>query len=137
MANAIYDKARETFLGGGTRIDMSADTIKLVLVDNSDYTVDLVNHDFFNDVAAAGRVAISGALSSKTVTAGVFDAADVTLSAVSGDPSESIIIYKDTGTESTSNLIAYIDTATGLPITPNGADINIVFDNGANKIFKL
>ena len=33
------------------------------------------------------------------------------------------MIYKDTGSEATSPLIAYIDTATGLPITPNGGDI--------------
>ncbi len=34
-------------------------------------------------------------------------------------------------------LIAYIDTATGMPVTPNGGDITIAWDNGANKIFKL
>lgn len=34
-----------------------------------------------------------------------------------------IVIVKDTGTEATSPLIAYIDTATGLPIAPNGGDI--------------
>jgi hypothetical protein len=32
----------------------------------------------------------------------------------------------------------YQDTGvTGLPVTPNGGDINLVFDNGANKIFAL
>jgi hypothetical protein len=34
-------------------------------------------------------------------------------------------------------LIAYIDTATGLPVTPGGGDIDITWDNGSNKIFKL
>ena len=34
-------------------------------------------------------------------------------------------------------VIAFIDTATGLPVTPNGGDITITWDNGANKIFKL
>ena len=48
-----------------------------------------------------------------------------------------IIIYKDTGTEATSPLIAMIDTATGLPITPNGGDIIVTWDNGVNKIFKV
>ena len=47
------------------------------------------------------------------------------------------MIYRDTGTEATSPLIAYIDTATGLPITPNGGDIIVVWDDGANKIFRL
>jgi len=50
---------------------------------------------------------------------------------------ESIEIYKDSGVESTSRLIANIDTATGLPVTPNGGDITVVFDAGANRIFKL
>jgi hypothetical protein len=45
--------------------------------------------------------------------------------------------YKDTGTESTSLLIFYIDTATGLPCTPNGGNITVAWDSGANKIFKL
>jgi hypothetical protein len=40
--------------------------------------------------------------STKTVTDGVADANDVTLTAVTGDPSEALVIYKDTGTESTS-----------------------------------
>ena len=48
-----------------------------------------------------------------------------------------MLIYKDTGDNATSPLIALIDSATGLPITPNGGDIIVVWDNGANKIFKL
>lgn len=135
MSNALYDKGRQGFLDGS--IDWDTDDIRLILIDAADYTVDLATHDNLDDVAAPSRVATSGALASKTVTDGVADAADVTLSAVSGDPSEAIILYKHTGTESTSRLIAYIDTATGLPVTPNGGDIIIQFDNGANKIFKL
>ena len=135
MANALYDKGRENFLNGN--IDWTADNIKVVLVDAADYTVDLVNHDFLDDIAVGGRVATSGNLSSKTSTAGVADAADVTFSSVTGDQSEALVIYRDSGTASTSELIAYIDTATGLPVTPNGGDITVTWDNGANKIFKL
>jgi len=135
MSNALYDKGREGFLDGS--IDWDTDNIKLVLIDVADYTVNLATHDNLDDIPAAARVATSGNLASKTVAAGVADAADLTLSAVTGDPSEALAIYKDTGTESTSRLIAYIDTATNLPITPNGGDINVVFDSGANKIFKL
>jgi hypothetical protein len=56
---------------------------------------------------------------------------------VSGASVEAIAIYQDTGNEATSRLIAYIDTATGLPVTPNGGDINLNWDTGVNKIFKL
>ncbi len=143
MANALYDLGREAFLGAD--IDWDANTIKLGLIDNADYTVNLATHDFFNDVAADltpsggtdALVAVSGAFANKTKTNGVADADDVTLTAVSGDVSESIIIFQDSGAVATSRLIAYIDTATGLPVTPNGGDITVQWDNGANKIYKL
>ena len=135
MANALYDKGREAFLKGD--VDWLVDDIKCVLVDVADYTVDLANHDFLDDIAVGARVATSGNLGSKTATAGVADAADVTFTAVTGDQSEALVIYKDTGVAGTSQLIAYIDTATGLPVLPNGGDITVQWDNGANKIFKL
>lgn len=135
MANALFDKGREGFLDGS--IDWDTDTIKLILVDHADDNPDVAADDNLDDVAAGARVATSSAFSSKTVTSGVADAADVTLSTVTGDQSESLVIYKDSGVESTSRLIAKIDTATGLPVTPNGGNINIVWDSGASKIFKL
>lgn len=135
MANALYGKGREKFLNAD--IDWAADNIKVVLVDAADYTVSIDTHEFLSDVPSGARVATSGNLASKTSTLGVADAADVTLSAVTGDQSEALVIYKDTGSAATSPLIAYIDTATGLPVTPNGADITITWDNGSNKIFKL
>lgn len=134
MANGMYVKGIEALMQAG--INLVSDTIKVVLVDAADYTVDLAAHDFLNDVPAGSRVA-TATLASKSVTGGAFDAADVTFPTVTGDPSEALIIYKDTGTESTSALIMYIDTATGLGVTPNGGDISVVWDNGANKIFKI
>ena len=135
MANALFDKGREAFLNGD--IDWLNDDIRVILVDAADYTVNLAAHDFLDDVAVAARVAVSSSLASKTSTNGVADAADCTFPLVTGDQAEALILYKHTGTESTSHLIAYIDTATGLPVTPNGGDITVQWDNGANKIFKL
>ena len=137
MSNALYDFGREGFLDGS--IDWDTNNIKLVLLDNADYTVNLTTHDNLDDVAAGARATngTSSNLASKTKTAGVADAADVLLTAVTGDPSESIVIYADSGVESSSRLICYIDTATGLPVTPNGGNITVQFDNGANRIFKL
>lgn len=135
MANALYDKGREGLLDGS--IDWDTNDIRLILIDEADDTIDLAVDDNLDDRAAPSRVATSGAFASKTVTNGVADAAPVTLSAVTGDVSESIDIYKHTGTESTARLICNIDTATGLPVTPNGGDITITWDSGANKIFKL
>lgn len=135
MANAMYDKGRQKFLEGG--IAWLSDNIKCVLVDTADYAVNLATHEFLSDIAAGGRVATSANFASKTSTAGVADAADIVFSAVTGDPSEALVVYKDTTVATTSPLICYIDTATGLPVTPNGGDITITWDNGANKIFKL
>lgn len=137
MANALYDKGREAFLGAD--IDWLADNIKVVLVRS--YTPNTSTHDFLDDVTGGGGgtiVATSSNLASKTATNGVADAADVTYTAVAaGAACNHLVFYKDTGSAATSNLIAVVDTATGLPITPNGGDITLVFDSGANKIFKL
>jgi hypothetical protein len=135
MANALYDYGREGFLDGS--IDWDTDNIKVVLVDTATYTVNTATDQHLDDIPAGERVATSSNLSSKTVTDGVADAADVTFSTVTGDQAEALVIYQDSGVESTSRLIAYIDTATGLPVTPNGGDITIAWDDGANKIFKL
>lgn len=135
MANALYDKARERFLTG--QFNWGTDAIKAVLVDTGAYTVSLASHEFLSDIASSSRVATSGAFTGKTTAGGAADANDVTFSSVSGPSIEAIVIYYDTGTEATSPLIAFIDTATGLPITPNGGDIIVTWDNGANKIFKL
>lgn len=133
MANTLYDKGRESFLKG--EISWGSDDIKIALVDTGTYSVNASTHQFLSDLS--GVIATSGNLASKTTTAGIADAADVVLSAVSGSTGEAIIIYKDSGEDTTSRLIAYIDAATGLPVTPNGSDLTIVWDNGVNKIFKL
>lgn len=136
MANALADSYVDQLLQATVDLD---DSIKLVGVDEADDTPDPTSDDFLDDVAAGARVGASGAFASKTfgtVGAGVFDAADITVSAVSGDPFESFWIYNDTpGTEATKDLIANFDTATGLPLTPNGGDITYAWN--ASGIFKL
>lgn len=139
MANALFDNARELFLTAG--LDWTAGTIKACLVDTGTYTVNLSAHNYLGDgVSAAivgGANGRSANLASRTATDGAADAADVTFSTITGVSIEAIVLYRDTGVDATSELIAYIDTATGLPITPNGGDIIVTWDNGANKIFKL
>lgn len=135
MANALFDKARQRFLEG--QFNWNTDTIKAVLVDTGTYTVNLSAHEFLSDISGGARIATSGAFTGKTTTGGAADANDVTFTSVTGASIDAIVLYKDTGTDATSPLIAFIDTATGLPITPNGGDIIVTWDNGANKIFKL
>ena len=133
MANSLYALGREGFLGGD--IDWDANNIKVTLVDAADYSINLATDDFYNDVTVGGRVATSGNLTSKTKANGTADAADVTWSSVTGDPSELVILWADSGVESSSRLIGAFDTATGLPVTPNGGNINLVFN--ASGIFTL
>lgn len=145
MANALYNKARESFLSQNPALDWDSDTIKITLIDTGNYTVNLSTHQYMNTntVPAAAKVGSPVTLASKTVTDGVADAADVTFTAVTGASVEALIIWKDGGGGGTSAsgttdlLIAYVDSGTGLPVTPNGGDISCVFDSGSNRIFKL
>ena len=135
MANALYAKGREGFLDGS--IDWDTHTISMIGMDHLDDTPVPATDDNLDDLLAAGRVGSWTPFATKTVTDGVADAADITDTTVTGDQFESLNIYKDTGVEATSRLIAYIDVATGLPCTPNGGDITVQWDDGASKIFKL
>jgi hypothetical protein len=136
MANGLYISAKEGFLNG--TVNFSTDNIKALLVDTGAYTVDLTTHANLSDIPTLARIATSSNLSSKTVAGGAADAADVAFTAVVGPTVEAIVLYKDTGSAATSRLIAYIDTGvSGLPVTPNGGDITVSWDNGTNKIFKL
>jgi hypothetical protein len=135
MANTLYDFARQRFLEA--QINWMTDTIKVILVDTGAYTPQTSVHQYLSDISGSARIAGPVTLTAKATTGGAADGADVTFTSVSGPTIEAIVIYRDTGTEATSPLIAYIDTATGLPITPNGGDIIVTWDNGTNKIFKV
>ena len=135
MANTLYDYARQRFLEA--QINWMTDVVKVVLVDTGAYTPQTAVHQYLSDIPTSARIAGPVTMTGKATTGGAADANDVTFTAVSGASIEAIIIYIDSGTEATSPLIAFIDTATGLPITPNGGDIIVTWDNGTNKIFKV
>lgn len=137
MSSAIYDKARASFLNA--EINITSDNLKVVLVviGGGHYVVDLANDQFLSAISGGDRTALTANLSSKTTTAGVFNAANTLFSTVTGSASGAIVIYQDTGSAATSRLIAYIDDYAGLPVTPNGSDINIAWPTSTNKIFKL
>ena len=135
MANTLYDNARKMFLEG--QLNWLTDDIKVQMVDTGSYTANFSTHMYLSDIGVSARIGPSVLLTSKTTTGGAADSADATFTSVSGASIEAIVLYKDTGVEGTSPLIAYIDTATGLPITPNGGDIIVTWDNGTNKIFRL
>lgn len=135
MANTLYDYCRQRFLEA--QINWMTDTIKVILVSTSAYTPQTAVHQYLADIPVSARIAGPVTLTAKATTGGAADASDCTFTSVSGATINAIVIYKDTGTEATSPLAAYIDTATGLPITPNGGDIIVTWDNGVNKIFRV
>jgi hypothetical protein len=139
MSNVLYDPGRQGFLDGS--IDWDTGVIVAYLIDAADYTFSAA-HQFLSSVPGAARVAGPVTLASKTTTSGVADAADITFPTVTGDQSEAVILVQQSApaggsalAESAQRLIAYIDTATGLPVTPSGS--NIVVTWNASGIFKL
>lgn len=121
MGNVIYPKAKEGMLSGA--INLTTDTVKAALVDAASYTYS-ATHQFLSDVPT--RISDSAAVTGKTVTNGQFDCSDPVFTAVAaGGPHEYVIFYVDTGVAATSELLCFIDTATGLPVTPNGTDITV------------
>ena len=132
MANALYPKWKEAIVQATSNSSIGG-TVKIALVDTGTYTYS-ASHEFLSSLS--GVVGTAQTLATKTFTNGVFDAADVTFTAVSGASVEALVIYVDTGSSATSRLVAYIDTGqTGLPVTPNGGDITVTFN--ASGIFAL
>src|SRR6478736_925244 len=142
MANALFTPALEGFLAG--EIDWDTAVIKVALV--RAYTFNAA-HKFVSDITTASGVlhATSSALTSKTVTGGVADAADVTFTAVTANASNhSLLVFQASAVgggadvaASAQRVIAWFDTGTLLPVVPNGGDIAVAWDNGANKIFAV
>ena len=119
MANVILPKAKQNFLLGDIHFD--SDTIKVALVDTGTVAYSAA-HAYYNDISA-GVVGTPVALTSKTVTDGVFDSADPTWAGVSGATCEAVVMYMDSGVAATSPVIGWWDTLTGLTLTPNGGDV--------------
>ena len=141
MSNLLYPLIKQAMLSPG--IDLVNNAIKAMLVSTKStngagnfYTYSAA-HQFLSDVVAGSRLTPGIALTTKTVVGGVFNADGVTFTAVTGNEADFVLLYLDTGTESTSRLLAYIDTLTGFPLTPSGADIQVLWDTGVNKIFAL
>lgn len=135
MSNTFYDYGRQGFLDAS--INWLADDIRLVLLDSTLYSPSLSTEKFLQDIPSAAQVAISDLFFGKTVDAGVADAFGVTVRSVVGATVGAFAIFKDTGSPTTSRLIAYFDSASGLPATPSGGDISIEWDSGPARIFKL
>lgn len=128
MASQLYPQGGAHLLGKATKVDLVADNIKILFYAGSYNGV----HEFVSDLTGASIIARSGNLAGKTTTNGVFDANDLTVTAVTGSAFTHVILYKDTGTDSTSPLIAIFDVTS---FTPTGADVAVVFN--ASGLFAI
>lgn len=136
MANFLYDIFRINIMGEDTHayVDLDDDVLGAFFVDEADDTPSqTADQDVADRLAASQVPAFASAPNlvnnATTIDASVgkFDADDLTFTALTGDPSESLDLFKDTGTDTTSVLILNADTYTGLPITPSGGDVVVVW----------
>lgn len=130
MASAVYPKYKQALLDGAANIALDTETVKVSLIDTGTYTYS-GSHEFYSSVS--GVVGTPVTLSSKTITDGLFDAADSTFSGVTGNSVEALIIWTDTGSSATSRLVCFIDNFSA--VTPNGGDITVQWN--ASGIFQL
>lgn len=115
MASVVYNSFKRDIMNGS--IDLDTDTIKVALVTSS-YTPNIDTHDNFdditNEVSGTGYSSGGATLASVSVSVdttddeGVFDAADTTWTTAT-ITARGAVIYKSTGTPSTSKLICYVD----------------------------
>lgn len=133
MANLLYPKGKTRILKA--QVDFELDDIKVAMV-SSGYTYNSA-HEYYTDLGA-NVLSTDILLSGKSVTDGAFDANDVTWTAVAaGSTAKALVLYRDTGTPSTSPLLLYLDNITGWPLATSGGNITVTWDNGGFKIFSL
>lgn len=140
MANAYFTPATEGFIDG--TIDLDTAVIKAAFVRG--YTFSAA-HKFVSEVVATGTMnGTPATLTNKTVTGGVFDADDVTITTTANATNHGILLFQAsavTGGADVANTaqrcIAYYDTGTGLPIQPGTGDTPIEWSSGSSKILKV
>jgi hypothetical protein len=134
MANGLYRKACELY----SFPDILSDTIRISLIRTANgYTPNLQTDQFYSAIPSGAVIFRGPVLTGKTFAYGQFKAADVNCGVLPASAAaDGIVIWRDTGADSTSQLLVWIDTATGLPVTPNGTDY-IIIQWPSTYIFQL
>jgi hypothetical protein len=137
MASALYPAFKQSMLDVNPSVDFNSDTVRAIFV-TTGYTYNTA-HNFFDDLTTTQGDGGSGRangeqLITPTTTNGVLDADDTIFASVTVTAANAIILYKDTGADATSPLVAYID---GISFTIAAGQVTIQWDGGANKIFAL
>lgn len=129
MANKAYPSFLDLLLNAG--IDIGADTFKVAIMSAAYVYSD--SHSHYSDLSGIlGEATLTGV----TSTGGVLDADDVTVSGLSPTVQNSLVIFKWTGTGSTSPLMLYFDQGVGLGVSSTSQ--MIIWPGDANvKIFPV
>ncbi len=130
--NYLLPAAKQALLE--SRVDWRSDPVYCVLVNTGTYTFSLA-HASLADLPPWARIATSGTLVNRSTTNGVADANDITFSNVTGPVASALAIFNGTG--ESSLYMVYVDQADGLPVSPNGTPLTVVWDNGTRRIFAL
>lgn len=135
VTSTVYLRALRRFAEGN--VNWETDTIKLALLSSS-YTPDLDNHDYFNDVSAyeisgSGYTAGGATLANRSFTVDtandrVYLNADNVSWASATFTARYAVVYKDTGTASTSPILVLIDF--GQDYSVSGATFSIEWSSG-------
>ncbi|MCB8748361.1 hypothetical protein LHU53_15780 [Rhodoferax sp. U2-2l] len=138
MANALYPKFKQEALKANAASSLNgagATGVYAALID-TDVASYNAGHQFFNSIAA-GQVGTEQEIGSKTFVDGLFDGADLSFPAVTGNNVEAIVLFvKTAGANTTWPLVGWFDTGVGgLPVLPNGGAISITWN--ALGIFQL
>lgn len=124
MANQVFTPAKQDILTAN--LDLGTVQLAAMLIDSASYVVNQA-HQYVSDIPAAAVVASANILNA-AVADGSVTADNVLLDNVPAGPAcEAIVIYENTGVDATSRLVTYIDTGTGLPVTPDGTDLVVTF----------
>ena len=151
MANYWFNTGKLRCWAGSTgEIDLINDVAVKVLAVQTNDTPDDPDVEFIATYISGGAVEVTStgytggfagagrkALASKALAVdqvnnrAEFDCADVTWSAISQAAAETWVgfcICKEITSDALSPVIACINTATGLPLTPNGSDITLTIN---------
>lgn len=136
MANAVYTKAKESLLKG--QINTLASSYKVLLLDTSQYNVNIVNDQYVSDIPSSAIKSRSDSLSNVTSTNGILNADDLSIDHT-GESIDALVLYQVGSSDANSRLILYIDDSVGLPFegTNSNISITIFWSDTVNKILSL
>ena len=129
MASAYYNTGKKEFFDGN--IDLINDTIKVAKMAVA-YTPNIDTDQYYSDISAS-VVGTDQTLGTKTNAVDTvndrteFDAANPTTETNQTITFDKVVYYKDTGTPSTSVLIAHADVTEGTA-APLDGDIDMTFN---------